>query len=357
MKATESLSHLLNMEKSEHTWAGTSLLAIFVLLMGWYFSATYMEQGKTLRIQEKFLTVHDDLVAVHGPPGGHKVAVGKFGLILSTEDDGKTWQRRHSGTTKALSSVSFADRDHGFVVGSGGAVLATKDGGATWVPQKSGTEDQLLGVHAVTPLRVFIVGAFGTLLSTSDGGRSWNKHDVKWDDLIERVIKETGYVEPNLNAIYFNSAENGWIVGEFGLVMHTRDGGSSWVAQRYGSDFPQLYAIEFQDDRNGWAVGQAGSVIQTRDGGQRWSAVDMESKRDLYDLSFDGARGVIVGDGVVLATQGADPRWIAIDAKQIDRWFTGVLLSSRDAIAVGQAGTTKVLSLDNMAADKERATQ
>src|SRR5207253_5368010 len=66
----------------------------------------------------------------------------------------------------------------------------------------------ILGVYALSPTQVFVVGAFGTLLSTSDGGRSWRKHDLKWDKLIERIVKEGGYVEPNLNAVYFRDRKS-----------------------------------------------------------------------------------------------------------------------------------------------------
>lgn len=357
MKATESLSDLLKMEKAQYSWAGPILLGIFVVLISWYFLAAYMDHGKSPQVQEKLLTVHDDLLAIDGRDSNNgKTAVGKFGLILLTQDGGKTWQRRPSGTLKALSSVSFADDQHGFIAGSGGTLLATKDGGASWVAQRSGTQEQLLGVYAVSPLQVFAVGAFGTLLSTSDGGGNWSKHELKWDTLIEQIVKEAGYVEPNLNAIYFNSSESGWIVGEFGLVIHTKDGGKTWVSQRYGNDLPQLYAIQFQDDR-AWAIGQAGSVIQTRDGGQRWSSVELETKRDLYDVSLDGDRGVIVGDGVVFVSNDGGVNWRSMDPNREDRWFAGVILKSSEAIAVGQAGTTRLISLDNMGLEKERTTR
>ena len=46
-------------------------------------------------------------------------------------------------------------------------------------------------------------------------------------------------------------------------MAESKDGGKSWVSQRYGSDFPQLYAVAFLDDRRGWAMGQAGSAGQT----------------------------------------------------------------------------------------------
>jgi len=340
------------MEKTQYTLMEVVLLAAFVVLLGWYFSASYVGYRVPPKIQEKVVTVHDDLFAIDGRHDGNKTAVGKFGLIFLTQDGGKTWQRRPSGTAKALAAVSFADAKHGFIVGSGGTVLASDNGGATWLPQNSATKDQLLGVHALSPARVFAVGAFGTVLSTSDGGRTWSKHELKWDVLIERIVKEGGYLEPNLNAVYFSSPENGWIVGEFGLVLHTKDGGKNWVSQRYGSDFPQLYAVKFLDDRRGWAIGQAGSLIQTRDGGQHWSSVALETKRDLYDVSLEGERGVMVGDGVVLVSHDGGSSWKPMGPRREEQQLNGVALKSSEAITVGGAGTIQLLAVGKVSAEK-----
>ena len=183
------------MDKTQYTRVGVFLLACFVAFLSWFFLASYIA---LTGFEAKEI---DDLLAIDGRHNANKVAVGKFGLVFLTPDGGKTWERRASGTHRTLSAVSFADHQNGFIVGSGGALLATSNGGATWQAQNSGTKDQLLGVHASSPLRAFAVGAFGTVLSTSDGGRNWSKHEFKWDALIERIIKEGGYIEPNLNAV------------------------------------------------------------------------------------------------------------------------------------------------------------
>ena len=185
-------------------WIGAVLLGSFVALLAWYFVASYLAHRQLPPVAEKMLTLHDDLLAIDGAQDGQAVVVGKSGLILVTSDNGKTWQPRAADTTTALSAVSFGDRDHGFVVGSGGTLLATNDGGGSWRSQASGSKDQLLGVHALNSSNAYVVGAFGTILSTSDGGQNWTRHEIKWDQLIGKIINESGYVEPNLNAIDFS---------------------------------------------------------------------------------------------------------------------------------------------------------
>ncbi|MBI4528589.1 MAG: hypothetical protein HY695_32745 [Deltaproteobacteria bacterium] len=334
------------METKQHTLAGYILIMLFVVFLAWYFWASYRGHRVALQIQERALTVHDDLFAIDGRHDGSRVAVGKFGLILLTKDGGKSWQEPPSGTTRALSATSFADDQRGLIVGSGGTILATSDGGNSWKAQNSGTKDQLLGVQALSPTSAFVVGAFGTLLSTSDGGQSWVKQKLSWERLIPSIIKESGYLEPNLNAVHFVNAQIGWIVGEFGLVLQTKDGGQTWASQNHGADLPQLFAVVFRDERNGWAIGQDGILMKTIDGGKRWVRGDLGTKRNLYGISLDGHRGVIVGDGVVFRSHDGGSSWGRVESVPEDRWLSGVTMKSREAIAVGQAGAIQMLDLD-----------
>lgn len=348
------LLKLIAMETSGYMRAGTVLLIMFVVFLAWYFLDSYVGRREVPRPQERMFTAHDDLLAVDAARGGKITAVGKFGVIFVSENGGKNWRRQPSGTTKTLSDVSFADQTHAFIVGSGGVMLNSADGGVSWRPENSGTKDQLLAVHALSPARIFAVGAFGTLLSSSDGGRSWSKHQLKWEKLIERIIKEGGLLEPNLNAVHFASSQNGWIVGEFGLVLHTTDGGGTWVSQRYGSDFPQLYGVRFIDDRRGWAIGQAGSFIQTADGGQHWTPVNVDTKRDLYGISLEGDRGVIIGDRIVLLSRDGGSSWRAMHSTAEAQLLNSVALKNGEAVAVGPAGTIQLLSMDPAAPEKEK---
>ena len=334
---------------------GLVLLAAFFGLLGWYYSASYIGRQVSWRVQERMLTGHDDLFAVDGQRDGNQAAVGRFGMILLTHDGGKTWQERASGTSRALSAISFADHQHGFIVGGGGTILATSDGGATWRAQLSGTREHFLGVYASSPVAAQAVGAFGTLLSTSDGGATWRKHELSWDRLIPNITKDSGSLEPNLNAVYFANPEMGWIVGEFGLVLKTTDGGRTWTSQTYGSDRPQLFAVMFRDKLTGWSVGQQGTLLKTTDGGRNWIAVDIGTRRNLYGISFEDERGLIVGEGIVMASQDNGAIWTRSESMPEERWLSGVAIKNRQAIVVGQAGAIRVLDLNEKSFRREAA--
>jgi photosystem II stability/assembly factor-like uncharacterized protein len=194
-------------------------------------------------------------------------------------------------------------------------------------------------------MAAYVVGAFGTLLSTSDGGATWRKQELAWDRLIPLIVNESGTIEPNLNAVYFVDLETGWIVGEFGLVLKTTDGGQTWIAQTYGGDRPQLFAVIFRDERIGLSVGQQGTVLKTTDGGRRWVAADIGTRRNLYGISFEAERGLIVGEGVVMASQDNGAIWTRLESMPEERWLSGAAIRNRQAVVVGQAGTIRVFDL------------
>ncbi|NIR62483.1 MAG: T9SS type A sorting domain-containing protein [candidate division Zixibacteria bacterium] len=60
---------------------------------------------------------------------------------------------------------------------------------------------------------------------------------------------------------------------ETGIILHTTDGGQTWIAQRQGSEL-ELDAVAFVDTLYGWAAGydpQTGApIIHTTNGGITW---------------------------------------------------------------------------------------
>ena len=321
------------------------LVIALIALLGWYMWNSYMGHEPALSIQEDKVTGHDRLFGIHH--SREKTwAVGKYGLILCSGDGGKNWKKQNSGTTRALTAVSFADDQCGFVVGTGGTILATADGGLSWKAQNSGTDEQFLMVQALSKDEVHVVGGFGTLISTADGGKTWNRQTLDWKKLIPRGSEESLALEPNLNGVYFIDPKLGWIIGECGLVLCTKDGGQSWISQRYDVRFQQLCAVWLQDPHTGWAVGQKGTFIRTSDGGRHWTAVNLGTEKDLYAISLHGQDGIIVGDGIAFKTNNGGSTWTKVGSIP-DHWFSGVAIASmsRVALAVGQDGAIHLIDL------------
>ncbi|MCL4761358.1 MAG: glycosyl hydrolase, partial [Burkholderiales bacterium] len=106
--------------------------------------------------------------------GARLVAVGDFGVVVLSDDDGRSWRQAQAvATRQMLTSVAFVDAQRGYAVGHGGTVLATADGGETWTRlHDAGVDDVLLSVWFGSAQRGLAVGAFGFALATADGGRT-----------------------------------------------------------------------------------------------------------------------------------------------------------------------------------------
>jgi photosystem II stability/assembly factor-like uncharacterized protein len=258
-------------------------------------------------------------------PGGTVVTTGQHGGMLRSRDQGTTWQKLDTGTDRNLLSVDFADANLGLAVGDYGTIMRTADGGASWtripLPESLPLPEDiaeiiepgdvlLYDVHFLSPERAWIVGEFGVILTTSDGGRTWSA--------------QASGVETTLFGVDFADSQRGWAVGIESVMLHTTDGGATWQAQ----EFPEqrgfvlaLYDVAVYD-RYGWAIGDSGLLLRSTDGGQSWKRIDLPIQLAaswLRGVSLTpGARGIIVGgEGLVLALEGEEFR----ELQQVKREF------------------------------------
>ncbi|HWS87171.1 MAG TPA: YCF48-related protein [Pyrinomonadaceae bacterium] len=96
-------------------------------------------------------------------------AVGGEGVIIATDDGGRTWRPQRSGVGDDLYDVKFFDASEGWAVGRGGAMLHTTDGGRTWADAQRLTTHSLERIHTVGR-RAWAVGFGGTVVALRDGG-------------------------------------------------------------------------------------------------------------------------------------------------------------------------------------------
>lgn len=197
------------------------------------------------RENSREIQIHDDLFAVSVVDAEHVVAAGYWGSIYTSFDGGESWQKGRTPTEDLLYDVSMADAEHGWAVGQLGLILRTEDGGRTWTRQESGKGERgthLFGVHALDSRHAWTVGTWGTRLYTHDGGETWQDRSLVIDqehpqfvwlspDEQERVRSgEKVFEDVGLNDVSCldSNPEHCWIIGEFGYIFHSDDGGRSW---------------------------------------------------------------------------------------------------------------------------------
>src|SRR4051812_6883490 len=70
--------------------------------------------------------------------GARLVAVGERGIVLLSDDNGKSWRQVATPVQVSLAAVQFVNEQSGWAVGHLGVVLHTADGGQTWRKQFDG---------------------------------------------------------------------------------------------------------------------------------------------------------------------------------------------------------------------------
>lgn len=264
------------------------------------------------------------------------LVVGDGGLMLTTSDGGKTWEKMEvdmrppgagqrpgggggpppgfgRGGPAPLYNIYFVDENVGFIIGGRAVILKTEDGGKTWsrkmamsdTPGRGGNprplRANLMGIQMINETTGFIAGSENTILKTTDGGETWAGSS-------ERA--RVGETRNNLEGIWFVSETTGWIIGSFGTLLQTTDGGANWTKQDPGFD-NNLFGIYFIDENTGWICGQESLILHTTDGGTTWNQQKTESIDDLHDIIFvDAMVGWAVGGyNTILHTIDGGKTW------------------------------------------------
>ena len=260
--------------------------------------------------------------------GTRIVGVGVRGHIVYSDDRGRTWTQARVPVSVDLVSVQFPTPQLGWATGHDGVVLKSADAGITWslVLEGRRVAQLMLDHYAAQPA-----------------------DDPRVQAALEetrRFAKEQG-ARPFLDA-WFSPAGDGFVVGAWGIALHTTDAGATWTPWLDRIDNPgasHLYAIRSIGSQLWIAGGQglllkldsarerfvnshppeggslfgvvgkpgfvlayglAGRAVVSRDGGKTW-----DRPSGLGSSSVTG--GAVLSDGgVVLVDSGAGV-WVSRD--------------------------------------------
>jgi photosystem II stability/assembly factor-like uncharacterized protein len=209
--------------------------------------------------------------------GQRLVAVGERGIIIYSDNGGQSWQQASVPVSVSLTGVRFADAANGWAVGHSGVVLHTRDGGKTWSRQLDGLGAARAVLEAVRAGRVGAGADAGKALANA-----------------ERMVQE-GPSKPFFDA-YFFDARNGMIVGAFGLLLTTQDGGASWQSAHDRIDNPRdkhLYAIEVAGKRC-YIAGEQGALFRSEDCRTRFESVATPYAGTYFGAIVSGPETLLV---------------------------------------------------------------
>ncbi|GGF43932.1 hypothetical protein GCM10011611_57910 [Aliidongia dinghuensis] len=216
-------------------------------------------------------------------------------------------------------------------------LLAATASAASLADLSGGTADPLKNPSALSPHslhllmtavawtgeRLVSVGERGTILLSDDQGASWRQ--------VRSPVRAT------LTAATFPAPQTGWVVGNGGVLLQTRDGGETWAkafdgveaaaielaaakaalerapgdaavqrrmreAEGLVADGPDkpLLDVRFLDETRGLVVGAYGLAFRTDDGGRHWRSImgeiDNPAGHHLYGIAATPDALVLVGE-------------------------------------------------------------
>jgi photosystem II stability/assembly factor-like uncharacterized protein len=190
-------------------------------------------------------------------------------------------------------------------------ILATRNGGRQWERQLSeeSNETVFLDVVALDPQNVVVVGAFGAVRISQDGGRTWTAPSTPGEDA-------------HLNRILADRTGTLWLAGERGLLLQSVDRGLTWEQSEVPNDAPSLYGL--------LRLGSGELLVH----GLRGHAWRVNAQGQVTDVAIETpvmlAASCRLSSGAVLLA-GA-PRWLFI-SEDDGRTFNRIALPLTTAVA------------------------
>jgi photosystem II stability/assembly factor-like uncharacterized protein len=280
--------------------------------------------------------------------GSRLIAVGERGHILISEDNATNWKQMQVPVRVTLTASYFVDEKHGWVVGHDGVVLHTSDGGSHWHKQLDGEQaNQLMLKHAQS-----LLAENQTAMQTARP-EQLDELEMKLENLTiaaedaESFVTE-GASRPFLDVWFLNDRE-GFIVGAYGLFLHTTDSGDSWQPWTKHIDNPDILHLNsiHPVGYSLYIAAESGALFRSDDNGNSW--ISLNSPYDGTFFGVIGAGDVGSGDHAVVAyglrgnvfisfNQGST--WKPIDTGIDASLFGATRLSNGSVALVGDGGFT-----------------
>jgi photosystem II stability/assembly factor-like uncharacterized protein len=212
--------------------------------------------------------------------GNRLVAVGEHGIIIYSDDSGKDWKQADVPVSVTLTSVYFISPEKGWAVGHGGVVLHTSDGGKTWVRQLEGITAAKLALESAK--------AYAERVGTA------NEVAQQLLSKVELLITD-GPDKPFLD-LYFKNDQEGFVVGSYGYIFHTKDGGTNWTCLMDRADNPEglnLYAIRASGSFL-YISGEQGLFLVSKDNGKSFQRIQTPYQGTFFALDVSPAGEIVL---------------------------------------------------------------
>lgn len=267
--------------------------------------------------------------------GSRLIAVGPRGLILVSKDAAVTWKQVTSPVSSDLVSVKFTGPDEAWAVGHDAVALRTTDGGASW-------QKVLDGRSVLALLR----STYTARAKTGDAAAEALLPEI------ERSMAQSATPDvlpsPFLD-VWFPDANEGYLVGAFGLILHTNDGGKQWEPWIERLDNPRgfhLYAVA-GDGPQRYIAGEQGLLLRFDVATKRFVKVETPYAGSYFGLDVRAERLVAFGlRGNAYTRPTLSAAWNKIETGIDANLVAAVNMNDGRLVLVSQAGHVLIASPD-----------
>jgi len=304
---------------------------------------------------------------------GHRlVAAGERGIVLLSDDHGASWRQVQAPVSVTLTSIHFVTERDGWITGHGGVLLRTTDGGETWSKRFDGIEvakiildaevakgsaadpSQLadaqrlvaegpdkpfLDVWFASPQRGFVVGAYGLFLHTDDGGKTWLPWQTRLHSLRGRHLTSITGIDGEL-----------YIVGEQGTAYLSADGGNTFKELK--SPYRGTYfGVVARPNGEVIIYGLRGNSFRVRRHGEEWTKV-VTPTAVTYSASTRLASGetIIASQTGDLLRSASDGLSLVPHSPPVHRLTAAIAEAADGTLVVAGRGLSRLL-LNDVARD------
>lgn len=257
-----------------------------------------------------------------------------FILLMSSKTWSQCWERVPTPENYQIYDVDFINDSVGWVAGAldlsstnpldTTLIMKTIDGGQTWMYHYYDvnypfeyTEFYGIELFFVNEQVGYAFAENHFFYKTIDGGINWTYYPL------DPNLYNTSLIQ----AVEFADEDNGWVTFSLGGLLHTSDGGQTWVTQQ-AEIFPGVFFnfdgvtdIEFRDSNNGWVIvasPNTGWLYRTQDGGDTWEYI-FQYQSPFYEVHFfnDSTGIILTWNKEIFRTTDAGATW-AMDTVAFD---------------------------------------
>lgn len=306
--------------------------------------------------------------------GSRLVAVGVHGLVIWSDDDGHTWQQADVPVDLTLTSVYFKNPRLGWSVGHYGIILQSNDGGKSWYIDQTiinvvkamksvqasmaaampNSPQELLQLKVAnyfarqSPFPPFLtVGPCGNgilaagykdmAMFSADNGKTWEN----WTPEIDN---------PTFRMIYgqFNNGKNPVLTGESGFVA-VSDPACRHFSPVADGTFPTLFGGIGLGNGSFLVYGLAGTAMLTADAGHSWKTINLPTNSLISSGVLDASGEIILGtnNGQLLISHDNGNHFQLSKVSVPFQIASMAVAANNDLIVVGDGGV-QVISSQNL---------